>query len=128
VTALEHLDAQRLRQRLREQVADALRRVDLLALPTLAISAPQYTEADARTSFSDSAALDGVCRFAFLANVTGLPAATAPVGWDPDGLPIGLQLIGDAWDEAGVLGALAHIERAEIAALRRPDGAFDLVG
>jgi aspartyl-tRNA(Asn)/glutamyl-tRNA(Gln) amidotransferase subunit A len=128
ISSLEHLDAQRLRQKLREQTAEALRRVDLLALPTLAISAPRYTEEDARTSFSDSAALDGVCRFAFLANVTGLPAATAPVGWDSDGLPIGLQLIGDAWDEATVLGALAHIERTEIAVVRRAEGAFDLVG
>lgn len=126
ISSLEHLDAQRLRQRLREQTAEALRHVDLLALPTLAISAPRYTEEDARTSFSDSAALDGVCRFAFLANLTGLPASTAPVGWDPDGLPIGLQLIGDAWDEATVLGALAHIERAEIAVVRRAGGAIDL--
>jgi aspartyl-tRNA(Asn)/glutamyl-tRNA(Gln) amidotransferase subunit A len=128
VSALEHLDAQRLRQRLREQTAEALRRVDLLALPTLAMAAPRYTEKDARTSFSDSAALDGVCRFAFLANLTGLPAATAPVAWGSDGLPIGLQLIGDAWDEAGVLGALGHIERAEIADVRRAEGAFDLLG
>lgn len=126
VTALEYMDAQRLRQRLREQAAEALRRVDLLALPTLAISAPRYTEEDARTSFSDSAALDGICRFAFLGNLTGLPAATAPVGYDADNIPIGLQLIGDAWDEAGVLGALAHLERAEIAVVRRAEGAVDL--
>lgn len=128
ISALEHLDAQRLRQKLREQTAEALRRVDLLALPTLAITAPRYTEEDAQSSFSDSAALDGVCRFAFLGNLTGLPAATAPIAWDSDGLPIGLQLVGDAWDEAGVLGALAHLERAEIASVRRAGGAFDFIG
>lgn len=101
---------------------------DALRVSFAAIPPPRYTEEDAKTSFSDSAALDGVCRFAFFANLTGLPAATAPVAWDPDGLPIGLQLVGDAWDEAGVLGALAHMERAEIAVVRRADGAFDLVG
>jgi aspartyl-tRNA(Asn)/glutamyl-tRNA(Gln) amidotransferase subunit A len=37
------------------------------------------------------------------------------VGVDDDGLPVGLQIIGDAWDEACVLQVLAHLERAGIA-------------
>jgi aspartyl-tRNA(Asn)/glutamyl-tRNA(Gln) amidotransferase subunit A len=41
---------------------------------------------------------------------------------------VGLQIIGDAWDEAGVIGVLAHLERAEIAAVRRPSAAVDLHG
>jgi len=86
------------------------------------------TEEDARACFSDPDALDGLCRFAFLGNLTGLPAATAPVGLDPAGLPIGLQIIGDAWDEATVLAVLAHLERTEIASVRRPPGAVDLIG
>jgi aspartyl-tRNA(Asn)/glutamyl-tRNA(Gln) amidotransferase subunit A len=49
------------------------------------------------------------------------------VGVSLDGLPIGLQLIGDAWDEAIVLGAMAHMERAGIAVVRRPQGAIDLL-
>src|SRR5207248_655131 len=40
ITALEYLDAQRLRQTLRLQVADALRTVDVLALPSTAAGAP----------------------------------------------------------------------------------------
>lgn len=128
ITALEHLDAQRLRARLRQEVAAALRDVDVLALPTLAGAAPRYTEEDARASFSDPGAIDRVCRFAFLGNLTGLPAASAPVGVDSEGVPIGLQLLGDAWDEATVIAAVAHLERAETAVVRRPRGAVDLVG
>jgi aspartyl-tRNA(Asn)/glutamyl-tRNA(Gln) amidotransferase subunit A len=56
-----------------------------------------------------------------------LPAGTAPVGVDTDGLPIGLQIVGDAWDEAAVLGVLAHLERSEIARVVRPRGAIDLL-
>lgn len=126
-SALEQLDAQRLRAGLRLEVAAVLRDVDVLAMPTTAITAPRYTEEDAKTCFSDPVALDGLCRYAFLGNLTGLPAATAPVGMDPGGLPIGLQILGDAWDEAGVLAILAHLERVEIAIARRPRGAIDLL-
>ncbi len=126
-SALEQLDAQRLRSGLRREVAEALSRVDVLALPTTAITAPPYTEDDAKSSFSDAGAIDGLCRYCFLGNLTGLPAATAPVGVDASGLPIGLQIIGDAWDEAGVLAVLAHLERTEVARARRPKGAIDLL-
>lgn len=126
-SALEQLDAQRLRAGLRLELARALGDVDVLALPTTAITAPPLSERDARDGFSDPTALDGLCRFAFLGNLTGLPAATAPVGMDSTGLPIGLQIIGDAWDEAGVLAVLAHLERVGIAAVTRPSGAIDLL-
>jgi aspartyl-tRNA(Asn)/glutamyl-tRNA(Gln) amidotransferase subunit A len=128
ITALEQLDAQRLRAGLRREVAAVLRGVDVLAFPMTAVTAPRYVEAEEGRSFSDAAALSGMCRFAFLANLTGLPAATAPVGVDIEGLPIGLQIIGDAWDEAAVLAVLAHLERTEIARARRPPGAIDLLG
>jgi aspartyl-tRNA(Asn)/glutamyl-tRNA(Gln) amidotransferase subunit A len=62
-----------------------------------------------------------------LANLTGLPAATAPVGKDADGLPVGLQLVGDAWDEATVLAALAQLERDHVAACARPAHAVDVL-
>jgi aspartyl-tRNA(Asn)/glutamyl-tRNA(Gln) amidotransferase subunit A len=127
VTAVEYLDSQRLRQGLRLEVAQALREADVLALPTTAIAAPRYTERDAAGTFTDPAAIDGLCRYAFLANVTGLPAGTAPVGADSAGLPIGLQIVGDAWDEAKVLGVLAELEREEVASVRRPASAVDLL-
>lgn len=126
LTALEQIDAQRLRAGLRHQAAEALRSVDVIAMPTTATTAPRCTEDEAREGFSDAAALDGLCRFAFLGNLTGLPAGTAPVGADADGLPIGLQIVGDAWDEETVLGVMAHLERAEVARVRRPSGAVEL--
>jgi aspartyl-tRNA(Asn)/glutamyl-tRNA(Gln) amidotransferase subunit A len=127
ISALEYLDAQRLRQRLRLEVAEALRTVDVLALPCTAASAPRYTERDAASSFADPTALDGLSRFVFLANLTGLPAASAPVGNDASGLPTGLQIVGDAWDEASVLGVLAELERQEVASVRRSPHAVDLL-
>jgi aspartyl-tRNA(Asn)/glutamyl-tRNA(Gln) amidotransferase subunit A len=45
--------------------------------------------------------------FTVSANLTGLPAISVPCGFSPDRLPIGLQLTGRPFDEAGLL-ALAH--------------------
>jgi aspartyl-tRNA(Asn)/glutamyl-tRNA(Gln) amidotransferase subunit A len=127
ITALEYLDAQRLRRALGLEVADVLRTVDAIALPCTAGPAPRYDEHDAAGPFSDPTALDSLCRYAFLANLTGLPAAAAPVGRDAAGLPIGLQLVADAWAEATLLALLAELERDAIALVVRPPLAVDLL-
>jgi aspartyl-tRNA(Asn)/glutamyl-tRNA(Gln) amidotransferase subunit A len=76
----------------------------------------------------DPKSIDALCRFTFLGNLTGLPAASVPVGRDSRGLPMGLQLIGDAWDEATVLAAAAHLERIGAARLERPQASVQLLG
>jgi aspartyl-tRNA(Asn)/glutamyl-tRNA(Gln) amidotransferase subunit A len=127
VSALEFLDSQRVRRGLAHEVAAALRSVDALALPTTAAAAPRYDDRDATAAFSDPEAIDDLCRFTFLANLIGLPAATAPVAFDSAGLPIGLQLVADAWAEPVLLALLADLERQSIAHVRRPPGAIDLL-
>src|SRR5256885_4024767 len=58
--------------------------------------------------------------FTFPFNLTGQPAASVPCGFTKDGLPIGLQIVGRRFDDAGVLGAAAAFERARPWADRRP--------
>lgn len=123
----DYLDAQRLRATLRHETAMALRAVDVIALPTTAEAAPQITDDEARDGFMDVAALNAACRYAFLANLTGTPAGSAPVGTAPSGLPVGLQIVGDAWDEACVLQVLGHLERIECARALRPAPHVDLL-
>jgi aspartyl-tRNA(Asn)/glutamyl-tRNA(Gln) amidotransferase subunit A len=51
--------------------------------------------------------------FAVPASLAGLPAISVPAGLDAQGLPLGLQIVGRALDEQGVLNAaLAFEERA----------------
>ena len=45
-------------------------------------------------------------------NVAGLPAASVPFTWTPDGLPIGIHLIGRAAEEAVLLRLAAQLEQA----------------
>jgi amidase len=55
-------------------------------------------------------------------NVAGLPAVSVPFSWNDDGLPIGIQLIGRAADEATLLRLSAQLEQARPWADRRPPG------
>lgn len=128
ISATDFLDAQRVRATLRAEVARAFAEVDVLALPTTVTTAPVLSVHDRGKAFADTDAIDAMCRFNFLGNLTGIPAATAPVGVDEDALPIGLQILGDAWDEHIVLGVLAHLERIGAASVPRPKAAHDLLG
>jgi amidase len=58
--------------------------------------------------------------FTAIANVTGLPAISLPLGWSPEGLPIGVQVIGPPAGEALLLRLAAQIERAVPWHDRRP--------
>jgi len=119
LAASTYMTSRAVRARLRETMADAFRRVDLVASPTTGAVAPEYSLEDDWTAIYDDTAIRMLCQYSFLANLTGLPAGTAPVGLR-HGLPVGLQLIGDAWDEASVLAALAHAERVGLTDLPRP--------
>ncbi|MDR5652070.1 Asp-tRNA(Asn)/Glu-tRNA(Gln) amidotransferase subunit GatA [Ruixingdingia sedimenti] len=50
--------------------------------------------------------------FTVTVNLAGLPGIAVPAGLDAKGLPLGLQLIGRPWDEAGLLDHAHVLERA----------------
>jgi aspartyl-tRNA(Asn)/glutamyl-tRNA(Gln) amidotransferase subunit A len=60
----------------------------------------------------DGQAVDSVAWLAFssLANLTGLPAASVPVAFTAEGLPVGLQIMGRHLDDRGVLALAAAVE------------------
>ncbi|HWH33677.1 MAG TPA: amidase [Egibacteraceae bacterium] len=58
--------------------------------------------------------------FTPIANVTGQPAVSMPVGWSADGLPIGVSALGRPADEATLLRLAAQVEAATGWPSRRP--------
>jgi aspartyl-tRNA(Asn)/glutamyl-tRNA(Gln) amidotransferase subunit A len=89
-----------------------MERFDLLMTPTLPVTAftAGLDEPDAWQR-STIAPLDWT-PFTFPFNLTGQPAATVPCGFDRDGLPIGLQMVGRWRDDLTVLRAAAAFEAA----------------
>ena len=58
--------------------------------------------------------------FTPLANMSGQPAATVPLGSSKDGLPIGIQFMARFGDEATLLRLAAQLEAAQPWAGKRP--------
>jgi amidase/6-aminohexanoate-cyclic-dimer hydrolase len=58
--------------------------------------------------------------FTPLANMSGQPAATLPLAWSKDGLPIGIQFVARFGDEATLLRLAAQLEAARPWAGKRP--------
>ncbi len=126
LSVLEHVpartlaDAALLRAGLREEMKNAFAEIDLLVTPTTLDPPPRGSDVERNSGFLDGRAVLSACRYTFLANLTGLPAGTAPIGFDSRGLPLGVQFVGDAYDEGTVLAALAHLERSGRAEVRAP--------
>ena len=58
--------------------------------------------------------------FSYPFNMSGLPAASVPCGFTPDGLPVGMQIVGRRGADLTVLQAAATFERARPWAHKRP--------
>ena len=61
-------------------------------------------------------------------NVTGPPAASVPLHWSEDGLPVGVQLIGKPFADATVIRLAAQLEQARPWADRAHPCASGLTG
>jgi aspartyl-tRNA(Asn)/glutamyl-tRNA(Gln) amidotransferase subunit A len=110
--AVAYLDAQRVRRRVAEALAAALRGVDLLVGPTHTHVAPRVDEETIVYDRGEPMHRDPAgIRCLVHANLAGLPAVSVPVGI-ARGLPVGLQVIGPPRAEALVLHAARAIEDA----------------
>jgi aspartyl-tRNA(Asn)/glutamyl-tRNA(Gln) amidotransferase subunit A len=102
-----YLKAQRVRTLIARDFAQAFERVDCILAPI----APSAAFAIGEKS-DDPIAMYLNDVFTVPANLAGLPAISVPAGLSADGLPLGLQIIGRAFDEEGVLRVAEVLERA----------------
>jgi amidase len=99
----------------RELIAPWGRDFDVLITPTMGISPPPagaIMEVSHAYPEAPSELVVGTVAFTAFANVTGQPAISLPVHQTEDGIPVGAQLIGSAFQEATVLRLATAIEQA----------------
>ncbi|WP_312968964.1 Asp-tRNA(Asn)/Glu-tRNA(Gln) amidotransferase subunit GatA [Acinetobacter gerneri] len=112
-----YVKAQKVRRLIQQDFLKAFENVDVIAAP----SAPT-------TAYKIGAKLDPVEMYlgdiyTIAVNLAGLPAINAPVGFDENHLPVGMQLIGNYWSESQLLSIVHqyqqhtdwHSQRAAIA-------------
>ena len=90
--------------------------VDVVAMPTTPSPAFRLGE-----HLQDPLAMYLGDVFTVSANLTGLPAMSIPAGFTAQGLPVGLQLVGRAFDEVTLL-RIGHAHERTVAWSRRPPG------
>jgi aspartyl-tRNA(Asn)/glutamyl-tRNA(Gln) amidotransferase subunit A len=98
-----YLRASRVRSLVARDFEDAFERVDVIATPATPTTAFRLGE-----RLDDPLAMYLSDAFTVPANLAGLPALSVPCGLDPQGLPVGLQLVGPPLSE----GRLLSVARA----------------
>lgn len=118
--ASDYLKAQMAREQMKQEMLQALKNVDVLVTPTSPIVAPKLGDDQVEIDDHQVPMRPALRRLTLPFNLSGLPACTIPCGFSPDGLPIGLQIIGKPFDEAMVLQVAHAYERHTTWHQRRP--------
>jgi Asp-tRNA(Asn)/Glu-tRNA(Gln) amidotransferase A subunit family amidase len=103
--------AQRARTRIINNFKHVFNQVDLILTPTTAIAAPAIPKDALPDGNSDLTTTIEIMRFVTAGNMTGLPAISFPVGYTKNGLPIGMQAMGRAWEEHTLLRLAVNAEK-----------------
>lgn len=105
------LKAQKIRRKMAEDFIKAFQSVDTILTPTTPnVAFPiKMTEEEKKSDLTSNYLND---LFAIPVNLTGLPAMSVPFGFSTEGLPIGLQLIGNYFDEQSIFDTALALENS----------------
>ncbi len=102
-----YLKALRVKALIKKAFAEAFARYDMILGPVAPTTAPRLGE-----SLADPIKMYLGDIYTIAVNLAGLPGISVPCGTDSKGLPIGMQLIGDCFQEKKLLRAAYTYERA----------------
>ena len=99
VPATDYVNAQRLRKVLAIEFRSLFRSIDCLFTPATPITAPRIGQHEVQIEGERVDTRLITTRFARGFNALGFPALAMPCGESPDGMPIGLQIVGRPFEE-----------------------------
>jgi Asp-tRNA(Asn)/Glu-tRNA(Gln) amidotransferase A subunit family amidase len=99
------------RDDVRERVLLQMRKYPVLLCPTASIPAFRHGEREWQVEGKTVKYLDAWSYCEWF-NLLGFPAMVVPMGRSPEGLPIGVQIVGRPWEEELVLAVASVLEEA----------------
>jgi aspartyl-tRNA(Asn)/glutamyl-tRNA(Gln) amidotransferase subunit A len=112
ISGPDYVNAQRLRLPLCEEFRAVFDKVDFLFAPATPMPAPRIGQSEVDLSGKRTDTRLAATRTVRAINVAGLPAISLPYLVPKGALPIGLQIVGKAFDEARLLSFAAAVESA----------------
>lgn len=109
LSGVDLLKAQQIRGRLTKHIL-GLGDWDALVLPTLPVVAPYAHEDWQEFSGRRVTTQDAMTWFCWIGNLAGLPCISIPIGKSPDGMPIGMMLMGRPNGDERLLAVAKAIE------------------
>lgn len=100
-TGTQYLQALQYRSIFKAEVEEALKEVEAIVTPTLPYTALKIGQHEIEIvpgQVEDS--LSANMRYTAIASVSGKPALSVPIGFDANGLPVGMQILGESFREA----------------------------
>jgi aspartyl-tRNA(Asn)/glutamyl-tRNA(Gln) amidotransferase subunit A len=110
--ATTYINAQRARLAIKNAFKLAMKDVDVLVTPTQPTTALKIGQTTSRIGSREESVFGVSARFCAPFNISGLPAISVPCGFSPEGMPIGLQIVGKPFDEETVLRTADAFERS----------------
>ena len=130
--AMKYFDILDKRDKIAENIEIFLREYDIWIIPVTSEAAFKHRKAVkfngplpvyAKPLMSESNPEEGHAVFCAFTNLSGHPSVVIPIGYDDNGMPIGVQLVGRRWYDAELIQIASQL--AEVAsAYKRPPG-FD---
>jgi len=110
VPAVDYVNAQNLRPTIMQGFSASMKDADAVAVPTTAATAPRLGERSIQVNGKETAVRSALIRMTLPFNVVGFPTVSVPAGLS-DGLPVGVQLVAQPFEEAKLLRLVHSVER-----------------
>lgn len=119
-TAVEYIQAQQIRHKIKQEFQEIFKTVDTILAPTLPFTAPTIGQEITIINNQNLKVSDELIRLQSPANLTGLPSISVPCGLS-ENMPVGIQFIGNAFDEQMIIKAAYAFECTKPMEDRKPE-------